>query len=167
MMRADRHAPRDNDPLIRALANLVVSAHQNQWGLLTWWLESGEPLLQRCSCRRIGGNQQCVCQMEFAVDPRWTCIARMRVLAKRHPGHAPKQRCALCRASDHLLAPRYEVKMSIAGGGPNWIELAPNYGTHTRRDHKKRAARAGGFPPGSADGQLRRALDPDAGRVGS
>lgn len=78
--------------------------------------------------------------------------------ASRHPGHTPKQRCPLCPVDDHLLPPRYEIEVSVAGGGPTWTHLVPNYTTYTRRDHKKRAARAGGYPPGSADEQLQRAL---------
>lgn len=153
------HDPPDpNDALIRALANLVRSAHENQWALLNWWVKSGEPLLQRCSCRDVVAGDQCVCKVEFEADARWTCIARTRVLANRHPGHAPSRRCPLCRRGDHLLAPRYEVKMSVAGGGPTWTQLMPDYGRYTRRDDKKRAARAGGHPPGSADEQLQRAI---------
>jgi hypothetical protein len=146
------------DRLIRALADVIRSAHENQWALLKWWVRSGEPLLQRCSCRDVVDEGQCVCKVEFEADARWTCVARTRVQANRHPGHTPSQRCPVCRADDHLLAPRYEIEVSVAGGGPTWTHLMPNYATYTRRDHKKRAAGAGGYPPGSADEQLQRAL---------
>jgi hypothetical protein len=150
---------RDDDRLIRALADFVVSAHENQWALLTWWIEAGEPLLERCSCRTVNGTEQCVCRVEFEADPRWTCIARTRVLAKRHPGQTPSQRCPLCRAGDHLWAPTHEVTMSVTGNTSNWLERFPEYGAHTRRVHRQRAARADCYPPGSADEQLRLALE--------
>jgi hypothetical protein len=54
---------------------------------------------------------------------------------------------------------QYDVTMSVAGGGPTWTELVADHGTYTRRDHKKRAVRAGGYPPGSAEDQLKRALE--------
>lgn len=144
-----------SDPLVRALAEMVRSAVDNDQRLVVWALETGAVLAEPCSCRIDVGDKQCVCNVEPRTPHAYMIRAAARVAAGRFVGMPPRRRCLLCLRGDHDLADTRIVEIVAPDGQTGGFRIAAPQRRSKRQD-RERAERARAFPAGTWE-QLRRA----------
>jgi hypothetical protein len=147
--------PRVSDPLVRALAEMVRSAVDNEQRLVGWAIKTGTALAQPCHCRVEIGDNQCICNVEPSIPRAYLIRASARLAAGRFVGMPPRRRCLLCLQGDHDLAETTIIKIVGRDGQAGEIRIAAPR-RRTRRQDRDRADRARAFPAGTWD-ELRRA----------
>jgi hypothetical protein len=147
--------PRLSDPLVRALAEMVRSAVDNEQRLVAWAVETGATLVRPCHCRVDVGDKQCICDVEPPLPRAYMIRASARLSTGRFVGMPPRRRCLLCLQGDHDLAETTIMKIVRPDGQTGEVRIAGRH-RRTKRQDRSRAEKARAFPAGTW-AELRRA----------
>jgi hypothetical protein len=150
-----------SDPVVAALARVIVEAIEANRRLMVWAVESGETPVLGCGCRARVGDCGCVCRVEPALPRAFMIRAAARIKAGRYPGYLRQRRCLLCLGGDHDLVEMIPVKI-VAPDGRMGSKMVPGWRHRSKKFELDRAARAHAYPPGTREEQRRAAgLVPD------
>jgi len=152
-----------SDPLVRALADMIISASRRTNLYVRRQLAAGEPIVEPCTCRVDIENERCVCAVEVPVSAAWRRAAARHVAAGASVGLPPRRRCRLCTAGEHDLAATQVIRISVAGSDREASVRVASPPTRRKRKEEERASRARAFPAGTWKEQMARIEAPDAG----
>src|ERR1035437_685583 len=141
--------------LPHALAYAREEALANVARRVRWAIRTGNPLVERCRCRAVVGDQVCDCDVEPPVPNAYMIRARQHVARGEPVRFPPRRRCLLCLQGEHDLADA--VFASVTMARPDGSRSAPLHVPVPVRRSKRadlgRAKRAKAFPAGTSDAQ--------------
>lgn len=148
------------DPLVRALADMIISASRRTNLYVRRQLEAAEPIVEPCNCQVDIGDERCVCAVEVPVSAAWRRAAARHVAAGESVGIRPRRHCRLCTSGDHDLAATHLVRVSVAGSDRETSVRVASPQGRRKRDAEERASRARAFPSGTWEAQMARIEGP-------
>ena len=141
--------------LPHALAYAKEEALANIARRVRWAIRTGNPLVGRCRCRALVGDQVCDCDVEPAAPNAFLIRARQHLERGEPVRFPPRRRCLLCLRGDHDLADAVfaSVTMALPDGSRSAPLQVPVPIRRSKRTDIGRAERARAFPAGTGDAQ--------------